>query len=742
MVNSSKPSHSRISESSLNTNLSEIAHSFVRELALSTRKVGIYGSHHPLASKSLEKPFLLYDRLFRFKKYVNLNLQRGYLYVLNIRMKDSIFCDELIQLMQVQDVSAILLKRPLGMPDFSKFVERLTKRYDLSKPENHVAQWVKKNNYDLIEVNTELAYGLFEHGRQMRGDVAGDFSAKNLACQQMGSSLVRLARINEAESDTELEELGVDFDRSIIEYLIPEIIASLSVDKIRQELTELVDLMKSSREDVDRGELVDDYALGFKMANYHPEREAIVENLAEIPDMKLKRRTAMDRSGPVETIKIESRQHIDQILHRVFNPGGEYFETTDFGDAFRRLLNTGQRGKAGDVMKKLLENLESTQTMHRQHALEMLICAVDSFNLQSDSSVIDDAVKRIVAKVTEQRETFEYSEFVWALIERLLKVRNYQIISDLVVGIAIRKRVDNDVSVFESLAIKKIFGNLNRPETLRTLIDELVRVNHDEAVQIQHILVAIGSEEVALELSKIISHPIRHVRQISLKILAELGKPALKVCSDILIDDAMFEREEGRHELPDSQWYVVRNALFVLGTLKDPDGYIPIRLRLSDPDVRVRREIITSLEKIGGDDAADLLIMMADDPVAEIREAAVVAVGIIGTEEIVPLLCDTIIRNPRVNLKGIHALGKIGGEYARQSLMTFLDDANEFERIQGKASRDDLKLAIVKALGMIGDQSSIERIKKFKDSMTTTQKIFLKNSPLNKEISQILSRTK
>jgi HEAT repeat protein len=107
----------------------------------------------------------------------------------------------------------------------------------------------------------------------------------------------------------------------------------------------------------------------------------------------------------------------------------------------------------------------------------------------------------------------------------------------------------------------------------------------------------------------------------------------------------------------------------------------------------------------------------------------------------VPLLIDTARRYPAVTIHAITALGKLGGEEARQFLVGLLDDGDSLADFAGgQISKDDLRLAIVKALGSIGDDGSIDKIKKYKDNLSTTQKLFFKNSPVNKAITDILSK--
>jgi HEAT repeat protein len=291
------------------------------------------------------------------------------------------------------------------------------------------------------------------------------------------------------------------------------------------------------------------------------------------------------------------------------------------------------------------------------------------------------------------------------------------------------------------MAIKKAFENINQPIVIDHLVAEILKNNHQVNENIKRIMVAVGSEEIALALSEIIAHPIRQVRQLSLRILAELGKASLRVFSRILIDDSWFEREEGRNELTDSKWYVVRNSIFVIGSLKDSEGLAPLRLRLKDPDVRVRREIVTALEKIGCEDAVDLLALMAEDSQADIAQAAVIAIGMTGTVDAVPLLIDIGRRNRSVILRVIAALGRIGGDEARRYLVELLaDDDRQVDLAEGKVSKDDLLVAIVRALGAIGDRPSLDGIRSFKEAMPATRKVLFKNSPLQKAISEILAR--
>jgi hypothetical protein len=66
-----------ISESILKTDLNDLAHSLVRELAMAAKKISIYGRNHPVAEKAVAKPFVFLSQIFRLRRHGGINLQKG-----------------------------------------------------------------------------------------------------------------------------------------------------------------------------------------------------------------------------------------------------------------------------------------------------------------------------------------------------------------------------------------------------------------------------------------------------------------------------------------------------------------------------------------------------------------------------------------------------------------------------------------------------------------------------------------
>jgi len=730
-----------LNESTLNVNLNEVAHSLVRELAMACKKVGIYGAGHPSADRAVEKPFFVLDHIFGFKRYAGVNLQNGHLYILNIRVKESVFSAELIKYMQILDVRAILFERGVTMAELGAFIGRFVRRINTADHRNLLSSFLRDNGIDTIEVNTENALNRFESARKYRGDVDGDFSLKAVVSQCLGDDIVRLADIA-ATDDGLTDEFGIDYDTEVVHYVIPEKVSSLPSGIVRNELTQLVRRIEASQDETERGELVRLFAEIDRLLYYHPQRDEIIENLEEsVIRQGFSQEEADELRSPVGRIKAQSSERIEELLSSIFAPGNGEVDAESFTEAFERLRKTGQMDRAQEVFSHLLDLLGAANSEFRQKALGLLLDVVRTFDLEADESVTRRSIDQIVAKLAEKKETFEYSEFIWQVLQKCLRAKKYALAAILTTALALRRRIARDVTVYDSITVKKVFDSFDQSVFIPQLVYDLTSADFETASRIREILVATGSEAVAMELSKVISHPKRQIRQQALKVLGELGKASLNVFSQILADDAMFRREEGCASLSNERWYVIRNSIFVMGLLEDAGAISYLKMRISDPDVRVRHEIIRALEKIGGEEACDLLMMMANDPSEEVRDLAVITIGLIGSHDVAPLLIDLAQANPPVTLKAISALGKLGGRQAEAYLIRALEDSVTFAGlVSTDVSRDDLSLAVIKALGQIGDQRAIDSIKEFKNSQSTAQKLFFKNSPVNRAISQIISQ--
>jgi HEAT repeat protein len=157
----------------------------------------------------------------------------------------------------------------------------------------------------------------------------------------------------------------------------------------------------------------------------------------------------------------------------------------------------------------------------------------------------------------------------------------------------------------------------------------------------------LGSE-MALAISDALSATQdRYARRTFLDVMVALGPSAMPVV------EKMAE---------DSRWFVVRNALAILG---DVGGERPVELiisTLAHTDARVRREALLALAKVGGEDAGMLVYGMIEDPDPDVRLAAAMAAGTLKVERALRPLLALLEEESDPDVVGgvLRALGQLG----------------------------------------------------------------------------------
>lgn len=731
MSNSGRP----ITESSLKVNLNDLAVGVVRELAMACRKVAIYGRAHQLAGKAIERVHTELQTIFNFRTNFLVFVRRDSLIVCNISLKPSAYADQILQCFHTLEVQSVLMDSATTVTHLNHFIESLTLRANLSDSKYNFASDINAKCPTIL-VNSERADSLIQSRKHYNGALAGDFSVKRFALEQLGTDVIRWAACRATRGQS-LEPLAIDFKPEIINYLLPECVAQLP-GSVLEEAIEKFQSTQLSNEwpKLTKEEL---YCSLLALASYHPERAHISQG-TRAKDTLIRLHDGAKEPLQSRTIKIELPAKVDALFEAIFSQEVEMPMVAQFNDLFERLLTTAQFSKAEEILSTLMNKLTTTEPQIRQRSLLILVGLIDRLDPLTHTPLISKLTGAIRHTVQNQQETFEYSSLIPAIFERCCKIPHFDTLAELAWIIASRRQSLHKAFVYDSVAIKAAFDQIDQPRNIEPLVRMLPVASNDEANKLRQILVAIGSELVAASLSQYIAHPLRHVRKQVLRILTELGQPSVIVFSRILENNELFIKPQGRFELPDEQWYIVRNSIFVIGALRNPDAVKSLHDLATESDIRVRREVVSALEKIGGQEAIDLLSLLLEDTVPEVREAAAIAIGLIGDKDTAPILIDALKKSPVAAAKVLAALGKLGGPEAKQFLTHTLYDTAECSRLSaGRVSRDEIQAIIIRALAAIGDEDSLSAIKKFRDSTPITKKLF-RSSAVTQAISDALQK--
>jgi HEAT repeat protein len=410
-------------------------------------------------------------------------------------------------------------------------------------------------------------------------------------------------------------------------------------------------------------------------------------------------------------VQLGVMDELDNYMDRIFSTACTTDDLKAYGPAFARLLKCGYSEKPQAILAALLGHLKRDDRNARRKAQFLLGRAVAAGAATQSWALLGWLADTMVSDVAAGEDTFEYSDLLAALGEQLLTIGRSDLLADL--AHRLRETMTKQCRPADELVAQAVLKRWSRLHVVSVLMRLILKNERDAHADALKALQAIRGPEVARLAAGHLTHSDRRVRLTMIRLLPELGAAARDVCVELLAPEALWQRPAGSTSLPDESWYTVRNALHILGRLRQPDALAVLRYHLSDPDSRVRFEIVRALECIGGDDALRFLVTLAEDPEREVRLAAIVAIGAAGSEHEVFVLRELFGANPDSAEKIIYAIGHIGGRQAKEFLFALLDDDDEF-RNAGLGERiRPLREVVLKALAQNPDAEIVERIEQY-----------------------------
>lgn len=162
--------------------------------------------------------------------------------------------------------------------------------------------------------------------------------------------------------------------------------------------------------------------------------------------------------------------------------------------------------------------------------------------------------------------------------------------------------------------------------------------------------------------------------------------------------------------LQDQRWYVVRNAVAILGEIREPEALPGIEKTLAHSDHRVRREAIRAITRIGGSASVRLLLQLIEGDFPDLRRQAMLSLGAMKNPAAVPALL-RIVQTPDARMRqleqkkeAIRTLGEIGAADTVAPLAELVLQ----RRFWFRTRHDELRAAAVAAIGEIGDPAAQE----------------------------------
>ena len=251
---------------------------------------------------------------------------------------------------------------------------------------------------------------------------------------------------------------------------------------------------------------------------------------------------------------------------------------------------------------------------------------------------------------------------------------------------------------------------------------------------VYEMLAMLPTQPSALALCEDISCSNRSVRLMILRLLSDYGAAAIRALDVMSAGMELPARSPAQPLLADELWYRVRNILFVTGNIGSLEAVGLIERYVNDPDPRIAGEVITALEKTGGDKCCRLLAGYLHFNDTEVRRKAALVLGNVGDEKSLPYLSEMYESEPEMRTQLAPLIANTGGNAAIDFLFRAYHRDDSFLKSILSKSLEVERVAIATALSRIESEKSLEKLKELQKASRSGVRGFFRSNTLENTI--------
>ncbi|EQB63864.1 MAG: PBS lyase HEAT protein [candidate division Zixibacteria bacterium RBG-1] len=686
----------------LKVNLKDLSENILRELYLAEKKLSFYTKNHPAIEKTLEKPFYLLSSFFNLKNSFVLKIEGRKIWACGILIPDSIATRALVSDFSVFNIQNVVILPQATISELYIFLNRLQEKIAPNKNNLDMSKYLKEQKVNTVLANTSIEDELFFMVAESE-ETRDKYQAERVIKKVLIKNPALIAEMAWNRFDLTLK-ISPDFRMAAYVQVIPEVINGLEEQILFGSLSKKVEEnVKSVTEQHLRG-----FKILLKMFPDPGKKERMISRLKTLFfSSNLSPQLFESVLDETSKIKVKVFEKSEEMLEKLKTAQADESQLQEWTELFDRFIRLKQTEKLQSLNLALVSSLISSSGTFRQNSFSVLRSLLEVL-----SRVPDQEVSRHLRELLTPKIELPYvAQLLFFWTQKSLATRDYSSLAEL----------------SEKLQGKtpEIRNFLNQSGNLNQIMEDLKKSPQQKWV-FKKILKFIGTPEVAENLIQLFTHPDRHLRQVSLSVLTEIGEVSERLFARMFADEKNWRRNSDGMTLNTSSWYKIRNTLHLWGRINCFNSWEILEQKISDTDPKVRREIAKTLEKIGGEKSIELLSTLVNDKSVSVKKTAILGLGLIGTPAQISLLKSLYGKDNKVALATIYAIKSIGGEEAKKF---FLENLNN-EKLWGKSLiiRDSGKKvirAIVKALRQIPDPEVQQKLQQFQKSLTKTQKIFL-----------------
>jgi hypothetical protein len=735
----------------------------LKEIDSAIKRLAMYPPEHPAAIKAAEKPFFTLQEMFENTDHVTISQVGDKIIINGDSVKEDLLPERLKEEFQEQNINSLTFLNTLTKEELSKFISFFVKPLEKSARKRSLIEFISKNEIHSIQFN-ELRYALVSDDEVVvKAEVleGADLKAQISKIIKENPDLVRDILLNKpVKQESFVEKYGTEVNLEQLTQEIQKQVKNLTDDEVLSLLASGLESTLKKSEGEDKKSVVNEVAnLVHKLLQDREKKKLLPEVKKILSSHRILDEKYFDLIFEEKWLK--SQAVLDELVALTDKLGEKEVDFERFMFLLARVIDSEEPKIRLYAMDKLLSNLDSENSETRRLSVVALKEILSSIILRKMEVEFVYLKGRLYDKIKDQMLSAnvlnDFTELVKIIFPEMMQRKEFEEAEKILSEYNVRS--SKEVSYPEEVreVAKDFVKEVSDDSTLSLLINQL---KDGRALQntrvIEEILECLDKDKVAQKLVEIFTVDHRPTRISSLRILSKLGQSSISALSHLLSNINAFGREEGTQLLIDEHWYKVRNAIYVLGSIPDPSG-VEILVKLnSDPDLRVRLEVIKALEKIGEERSVDALLTFLKDKDEEVRKSAIGSLSVAGDRRCLKFLIDHFHHNRKDKISTLAAIGKIvlriqgSGEEALGFLLKLLSEEDSGVKDLSRRQKEEIKITTLNILGKIGSTSSpqvkipslAKEIEKFISQRKRGIRALLTKDPLTEAAEQTLKMIK
>lgn len=616
-----------ISRSDLKIDLVAVVFDLIRDIQASLKNTRLYPPEHQAVAKLLEKPYSQFEKIFKLKTELTLEISDGQVLAEGVFIPNDPFVNQFSEAMQKKRLSNMVFYDSLTPDQMNRVFSALFEKR-LADPnfQNHL----QKNGISSVRINVPHPSRFYDPGGAEYFEDDSRFIVENRIRGLLTGNLAFaiLSKIGVPDDDKKvIANYGFDLRVKAMELIAEDILPKNDLAEIVREfgnlLSERKELLRSSRLEI--GKIIKkfiDY-----VGTIHNKSEAIISFREVFAERGLSLEDVSELFGDVGTAHLKVVDGADRmtLIIRSGNIDDEF--AAEYMADLTKLIDGDLWEGIEEMLNSLLSNVRiercddsnpgcilakrAVQKMLTDTGGDLYVKFIDYFENWGRGDNKNEAAAAITAFA----------------LDKLIRLRRY----DDAFKLASLFGPCPDGGFVESIG-EKYRPQLIDEEMAFNIVDDFVNSPKKDRRVIADLAIVIGSPILAEKLLPYINYPDKDLRSQIIKIMVETGGKCIPVMEKYMESSISFSRKDDHSSLIDDEWYTIRNIITVTCKLESARG-LPILEKLAgDSDERVRLEVAKSLEHIPGKPAVDLLIRFYDDSSARVRDAAIISTGLSGDD--------------------------------------------------------------------------------------------------------------